>query len=242
MVTSPTTTLDSFPHGSFLSPSDDIAPQPDAFLPPSILARVASLSPRDISIPAPAPRVLTRSQIGSFKPKAFPYYHLYYSTKHPFKALHYVALPPKPSCYLMVASNPNWRAAIGSKFDALMLIGTWSLFSRPMHKNVIRNKWVFKLKTKVDGIKARLVAKGFDQRNGVDYSETFSHVIKLATICLVLALAMHFDWPIKQLDLSNAFLDDYLDEEVFMEQPQGFVDFSRSDYVCHLHKVIYGLK
>jgi hypothetical protein len=105
---------------------------------------------------------------------------------------------------------------------------------------------VLKLKTKADGTidqyKAHLVAKGFDQQNGVDYFETVSPVIKLATIRLVLALTVHFDWLIKQLDVSNTFLHGYLDEEVFMEQPQGFVDSLRLDYVCCLHKAIYGLK
>lgn len=76
----------------------------------------------------------------------------------------------------------------------------------------------------------------------MDYSETFSLVIKHATIRLVLALVVHFDWPRKQLDFSNAFLHGYLDKEVFMEQPRGFVDSSCPDYVCHLYKAIYGLK
>jgi hypothetical protein len=67
-------------------------------------------------------------------------------------------------------------------------------------------------------------------------------VIKPITIRLVLALAVHFDWPIKQLDVSNVFLHGYLDEEVFMEQLQGFVDSSCLDYACRLHKAIYGLK
>jgi hypothetical protein len=67
-------------------------------------------------------------------------------------------------------------------------------------------------------------------------------VVKLASIRLILALAVQFDWHIKQLDVSNAFLHGYLDEEVYMEQPQGFIDSSHLDYVCHLYKSIYGLK
>jgi hypothetical protein len=87
---------------------------------------------------------------------------------------------------------------------------TWTLCPRPSHHNVIRNKWVFKIKRKADGtverFKAILVAKGFDQRNGVDYTETFSHVIKPSTIWIILALVVHFNWIIRQLDVSNAFL------------------------------------
>ena len=123
-------------------------------------------------------------------------------------------------------------------FEALLSNGTWSLCPRHFDHNIIRNKWVYKIKQKpdwsVDRFKARLVAKGFDQQCEIDYNETFSPVIKPSTICVILSLAIHYDWSIRQLDISNAFLHGYLGETMFMEQPQGFVDKEYPHYVCKL--------
>ncbi|CAL8136443.1 unnamed protein product [Prunus armeniaca] len=112
--------------------------------------------------------------------------------------------------------------------------------------NIVGCKWVFKFKRKADGsidrYKARLVAKGFNQQEGFDYKETFSPVVKPATIHTVLSLAMSYNWSLQQLDVRNAILNGYLQEEVYMKQPPGFHDSSRPQDVCQLNKALYGLK
>ena len=116
----------------------------------------------------------------------------------------------------------------------------------PLSKNVVGCKWVYKLKTHSDGsiarYKARLVAKGFHQQYGIDFTETFNPVIKPPTVRLILSLAVSLNWPLRQLDVKNAFLHGTLKEEVYMTQPQGYIDPIHPQYVCKLHKSIYGLK
>ena len=109
----------------------------------------------------------------------------------------------------------------------------------PPHANLVKCKWVFKLKLNSDGTiaryKARLVAKGFHQQASIDYSKTFSPVIKLATIKLVLAIVVSCNWPLRQLDVSNAFLHGHLKEEVHMQQTLGYVNVAHPSYMCKLH-------
>ena len=133
-----------------------------------------------------------------------------------------------------------------SEFYSLLKQQTWSLVPPLVDKNVVTCKWVYKLKRHSDGTitryKARLVVKGYLYQYGLDYEETFSPVVKPTIVRLLLALAVKYGWPFKQLDVSNAFLHDILKEVVYMAQPQGYVDQSCPNHVCLLHKALYVLK
>ena len=133
-----------------------------------------------------------------------------------------------------------------SEYQALMKNNTWHLVPPHKGRNVIGCKWVYKIKRKQDGsldrYKARLVAKGFKQRYGIDYEDTFSPVVKAATIRTILSIVVSNGWSLRQLDVQNAFLHGFLEEEVYMQQPPGFEDSSRPNFVCKLDKALYGLK
>ncbi len=102
------------------------------------------------------------------------------------------------------------------------------------------------VKRKADGTldryKASLVVKGFKQRYGIDYEDIFSSVVKAATIRIVLSIAISRGWSLRQLDVQNAFLHDFLEEEVYMRQPPGYEDLNSPNYICKLDKALYGLK
>jgi histone deacetylase 1/2 len=153
---------------------------------------------------------------------------------------------PPPTSVRAALRDPEWLAAMQAEFDALKSNGTWTLVPRPAHANIITGKWLFKNKLQPDGSlerrKARWVVRGFSQRPGVDFHQTFSPVIKPATIRTVLHLAATRRWPVHQLDVKNAFLHSDLAERVYCHQPAGFVDKDHPDHVCQLVKSLYGLK
>ncbi|KAI0510962.1 hypothetical protein KFK09_011578 [Dendrobium nobile] len=134
---------------------------------------------------------------------------------------------------------------MSKEFTALQKQGTWSLVPPPANRNILGSRWTFRTKLLLDGTleryKARLVAQGFNQEFGIDYKDTFSPVVKMPVIRILLTIALHRGWSVFQLDVSNAFLHGRLQEKVYMKQPQGFID-ERPDHICKLHKTIYGLK
>jgi hypothetical protein len=142
--------------------------------------------------------------------------------------------------------DKKWKQAMDEEFTALMKNKTWHLVPGHQASNVIDYKWVYKVKHKADGYvdryKARMVAKGFKQWYGIDYEDTFSPIVKLATIRVVLSIAVSRNWCLRQLDVQNAFLHGVLEEDVYMKQPPGYVDSSHPHHVFKLDKALYGLK
>ncbi|CAN1131586.1 Retrovirus-related Pol polyprotein from transposon RE1 [Linum perenne] len=210
-----TSLLPSSPPTSPTPPSATIPPPPSTTIPPP----TSSLNTHPM---------ITRSRTGSLKPRTF------------------LASTTLPSTVCQALSRPAWRAAMSEELNALLRNHTWDLVLPPPTANVISNKWVFRVKEKADGsierFKARLVARGFQQVEGVDYNDTFSPVLKPATLRLILSLAVTHSWPLHQIDISNAFLHGSITEELYMTQPQGFVDPDKPNHVCRLRKSLYGLK
>lgn len=136
-----------------------------------------------------------------------------------------------------------WKQAILDEYNSLLVNDTWELVDLPADRKAIPCKWVFKTKRDGDGAierrKARLVIKGFAQREGIDYEETFSPVVRYTSLRYLLSIAAQFDLDIEQLDAVSAFLQGDVEEELFMVQPKEFAENSK---VCRLKKAIYGLK
>lgn len=139
-----------------------------------------------------------------------------------------------------------WQEAMQSEIESMYENQVWNLVDLPAGKKAVRNKWIFKRKTDMNGnlttYKARLVAKGFTQVQGIDYDETFSPVVMFKSVRIMLAIAAYYDYEIWQMDVKTAFLNGKMDEDVYMIQPQGFEDPNNVNKVCKLQRSIYGLK
>jgi histone deacetylase 1/2 len=178
--------------------------------------------------------MVTRARAGIFKPN--PRYAL--TSTSPVTAV--------PQSVRAALRNTHWRTAMQQEFDALLRNKTWTLVPRPRDARVLSGKWVWKNKTGADGTfercKARWVVRGDRQQPGVDFDETFSPVVKPATIRTVLSIIASRQWPAHQLDVSNAFLHGNLTERVYCQQPPGFEDPARPHDVCLLSRSLYGLR
>jgi hypothetical protein len=147
---------------------------------------------------------------------------------------------------MMGLDTEKWQSAMRSEIDSIGDNQVWDLIDPPDGVKPKECKWIYKKKTDMDGNvhihKARLVAKGFRQVQGVDYDGTFSPVVMLKSIQIILAIAAYFNYEIWQMDVKTTFLNGNLTEDVYMTQPEGFFDPTKAAKVCKLQKSIYGLK
>ncbi|KAL5821663.1 hypothetical protein ACOSQ3_023545 [Xanthoceras sorbifolium] len=140
----------------------------------------------------------------------------------------------------------EWLKAMQEEMKSLHENHTFDLVKLPQGRKALKNKWVYKVKSEEGNsqprYKARLVVKGFGQKKGVDFEEIFSPVVKMSSIRVVLGLAASLNLEVEQLDVKTAFLHGDLDEEIYMEQPEGFQVKGKEKSVCRLKKSLYGLK
>ena len=140
----------------------------------------------------------------------------------------------------------EWKSAADLEYSSLLENETWELVKLPKGRRTVGYKWVFQVKYDGEGrikcFKGRLIAQGYSQKYGIDYDEIFAHVSRLSSIRILLAFAVENKMKVHQMDVVSAFLNGELKEEIFMQQPPGYVQSGKEELVCKLKKSIYGLK
>jgi len=157
---------------------------------------------------------------------------------------------PEPTDFQEVLQDPDnkkWLEAADEEIESLIKNKTWTLVDRDNSQKPIGCKWIFKRKAGIAGVeqprfKARLVAKGYAQKEGIDFQEIFSPVVKHVSIRLLLSMVVHLNMELQQMDVKTAFLHGYLDETIYMDQPEGYIHEKYPDKVCLLKRSLYGLK
>ncbi|GJT16614.1 retrovirus-related pol polyprotein from transposon TNT 1-94 [Tanacetum coccineum] len=136
--------------------------------------------------------------------------------------------------------DESWIVAMQEELNQFIANDVWELVPQPKNMTIIGTKWVFRNKLDENGIvsqnKARLVAQGYNQQEGIDYDETYASVARLESIRILLAYACALDFKLFQMDVKSAFLNGFINEEVYVAQPPGFIDFEKPDHVYKLKK------
>lgn len=131
----------------------------------------------------------------------------------------YALFISEPKSYKTALKIPYWLEAINDEIEALKSNNTWTIAHRPTGVNTVESKWVFRMKLNEDGtadrFKARLLSHGYSQIHGLDYDETFSPVVKATMIRLILAIAVHLKWSMRQVDIKNIFLHGFQGNNIY---------------------------
>ncbi|GJX96661.1 retrotransposon protein, putative, ty1-copia subclass [Tanacetum coccineum] len=154
--------------------------------------------------------------------------------------------PPNHRTALSDPESEKWLEAINAKMQSMKDNQVWNLVDLPPNYKIVGSKWLFKKKTDMDcnihTYKACLVAKGFTQTYGVAYEETFSLVADIKAIRILIAIAAYYDYEIWKMDVKTSVLNGRLNKNIYMVQPEGFVNLKHPRRVCKLQRSIYGLK
>jgi hypothetical protein len=132
------------------------------------------------------------------------------------------------------------------EYQSIIKNDVWEVVPRPERKSLVTSKWIYKIKHATNGniekYKARFLARGFSQKEGEDYEETSAPVARYTSIRSIISIFSVMEWKLHQRDVKTAFLNGVIEEEVYIEQPQGFVIHGKESHVCKLKKALYGLK
>jgi hypothetical protein len=152
----------------------------------------------------------------------------------------------EPETFVQVVDQQVWQEAMLEEYDSIMCNDVWEVVSRPEGKSIVTSRWLYKTKYVADGSiekhKARFVACGFSQVERVDYDETFAPVARYTSIRNIIAIAAEMGWRIHQMNVKTDFLNGFIEEEVYIEQRQGFEVCERESHVCIMRKALYGMK
>ncbi|WVZ93742.1 hypothetical protein U9M48_039699 [Paspalum notatum var. saurae] len=232
------------------SEQDKILPNEDVHVPQEQIDEQA----QDVDAPVQAPQVAPqqRSQLTSAHPKELiidsPTRGVATRSRNTaaFVQAYSFVSSIEPTTIDQALSDPDWVNAMHEELNDFTRNEVWILEAKPKGARVIGTKWVFRNKQDDEGNivrnKARLVAKGYSQVEGIDFGETFALVARLEVIRFLLAYATHHDMKLYQMDVKSAFLNGYINELIYVEQPPSFEDPSNPGHVYRLSKAIYGLK
>jgi hypothetical protein len=152
----------------------------------------------------------------------------------------------EPTCFEEAVQKKEWMDAMTEEYQSIMKNNVWEVFPKPKNKYVVSSKWIYKIKHATNGSiekhKARFVARGFSQKEGIDYEETFSPVAKYTSIKTIISLVAKMKWKFHHMDVKTTFLNGVIEEEVYIEQLQGFEVEDRKTHIYRLKKAMYGLK
>jgi hypothetical protein len=155
-------------------------------------------------------------------------------------------LEEEPTCFEEAIERKGWADTMTNEYQSIMKNEVWEIVFRSKNKDMVSSRWLFKIKHVANGsiekYKARFVTRGFSQKEGIDYEETFAPMAIYTSIRTIIALAAKMKWKLHKMDVKTSFLNCVIEEEVYIEQPQGFEVEDRKSHVCRLKKTLYGLK